>query len=100
MYNLRPFYISQSTEGLHLFSANLTSRSTAFERFVKFSIVAKKHKPIVSLGGEKKTKHHHTRFFQSLGTAFCKLSCPHFITQLEDKNSLIKYIQLFFYVSV
>lgn len=38
---LRLFCVSQSTEGLHMFSANLTSHSTAFEHFVKFSIVVK-----------------------------------------------------------
>lgn len=83
---LRLFCVSQSTEGLHVFSANLTSHSTAFERFVKFSIVVK----YISLlfPWEKP----HARFVLSLGTAFCKLTCSHFITQLKGEHNFIRNI--------
>lgn len=65
---------SISTEGLQMFSANPTSHRTAFECFVKFSIVEK----YMSLLFPQENPH--THFILASGTAICKPTCSHFIT--------------------
>lgn len=64
---------SLSTEGLHMLSANPTSHRTAFERFVKFSIVVKYMSLLFPW------ENPHTHFILASGTAICKLTCSHFI---------------------
>lgn len=74
---LRLFCVCQSTERLHVFSANLPSRSTAFEQLGKFSTVIKIHKPIVSL--RKSTCSLHSVFGNSFLQA--NLSTLHHLTK-------------------
>lgn len=66
---------SQSTEGLHMFSASSTSHRTAFEHFVKLSTVVKHMNLLFP------RENPHTHFILALGTAICKLTCSHFITK-------------------